>query len=292
MDKKNRPRDKRNPEDLPFRITPRDTEVIKAINDCQMLLTKQVQTGFFNSAPTTYDRLKKLFHHNYIDREPIAQVSAAPAASLMAYTVAQLGAQVLATDYGYSSSDFNFKRKQLFNPQTVHHLIDLNSFRMAIMRACRDNPNVTLTDWRPERYFRADPDYVYVTPARGDPKNKPLFPDGFMILETPHGKASFFVETDRGTEPLSQVKSQIEIYQEYMLSGRYQERFQSRAVRVLYITNSQNRAKNIKKVINQCGGGNRYWLTTLSQISPETVLFNPIWQVVGKDELQPIIPSI
>jgi hypothetical protein len=293
MSKKNRPRDKRSKDNLPsFRLTERDTEIIKAINDCQALLTQQVQTAFFNSATPTYTRLQKLYHHHYLERHFITQVSAAPAASIIIYTIAQLGAAVLAANFGYSTGDFNFATKQVLDWKTLQHLIDHNTFRIAVLRACRDTPIITLTDWLNERYFRADPDYVHVTPARGNPQNKPLFPDGFMILTSPHGKANFFVETDRGTEPLSQVKSQIEIYQEYLTSGRYQQKFQSRAVRVLMITNSQTRINNIKKVISQCGGGSRYWLTNRDQITPETVLSAPIWEVVGKRELQPLIPPI
>lgn len=271
-----------------FRLTERDCLIIKAVNDCRALTTAQVQTLFFTSPSPTYTRLQKLFHHGYLERHFITQVAAAPAASPIVYTVTALGGAVLTANFNYTAEDIHPVTRQVLNWQTLQHLLAVNEARVVLTRACQEQ-GVTLLTWLDEFTFRAHPDTVWVGSDTGKQSKKPVLPDGYFRLKTLRGEAAFFLEVDRGTEGSPQFKSQIEIYQAYILGGGYQERFKSRSLRILTVTTGVRRLANLSKAVVQVGGADRYWFTTQGQITPAQILTAPIWQVVGREGVYPLI---
>ena len=263
---------------MAIRLMARDRRLLKAVNDCQALQVGHVRTLLFNSASPTYGRLKKLADHGYLERHYITQVAAAPAASPMVFTISKLGAEVLAATYGYDSDDFNFAGRGVLNWKNLQHILATNDVRVATTRACEDTPGFELLEWRNEALFRAQTDYVYITNRNGRRVKKPVYPDGYCVLATPKGQAHCFVEVDRGTEGLSQFGGQISIYQEYMLSGLYQERFQTSSLRILVVTTTVKRMDNLRRATAKAGGKDRYWFSTFAQVTPAAVLSQPIWR--------------
>ena len=55
------------------------------------------------------------------------------------------------------------------------------------------------------------------------------------------------------------------------------------------VTTSAGRTESLRRMTEQAGGKQRYWFTTLDQISPSTVLKTPIWQVATQSVLQPLV---
>jgi hypothetical protein len=262
---------------------PRDLNIIKAVNDYQAMNIAQIETRFFNTPKPAYGRLKKLFDYGYLERHYITQVAKAPAASPIVYTISKLGAEILATNFGYDTNDFNFVTTQISNWKTLQHILAIGDFRAVFERACEGATDMA-SQWTNEAYFRANPDYVNVSQAKTKNKRKPVFPDGYVILKTPEGTARFFVEVDRGTEPLSQFSSQIEIYQEYIRSGLYQERFKSTSLRILVITTTERRMISLMRATAQVANSDRYWFTHKEIVSKQTVLTHPIWSKITSDE--------
>ncbi len=273
----------------PFRLTDRDCRIIKAVNDCVVLRTDQIQTLEFNSASPAYERLEKLYHYEYLDRNFITQVAAAPAASKIVYSITPLSASVLAATFGYTVTEINYPGRAISNWKTLQPILAVNDFRVHLMRAVRELAGFKLTRWIPEKDFRAHPDFVYIKDPKGKTKKSPLYPDGYVILKTPLGEVRFFVEIDSGTEGLEQFRSQIKIHQEYMLSGQYQERFKTDILRVVIVTNSDKRLQDLRKAIVQVGGGARYWLTTASRATWEALFSAPIWYKLTDNEPHPFI---
>jgi len=271
-----------------FRLTERDCALLKAINDCRALLTRQITTMFFSSQSRCYKRLEKLFHYGFVDRHFLPQVAHAPAASPIVYTITKLGASVLATTYGYTSDQFHFPTASILAWETLTHILAINDVYGAIYRASVDS-GVSLVDWRDELSFRANPDYVWVVNSRGTSSKKPVLPDGYFHLKLPQGNARFFLEVDRGTEGMQQFKSQIQVYQEYILSGGYEAQFHSKSLRILVVVPTKTRLETVRRAIAEVGGGERYWITTFDQLEPTMVLTAPIWQKAREEGLFPII---
>lgn len=276
---KRRPRHQRvEGDDLPeFRLTEHDAQILKAVNDCRVLLTRQVEMMFYSSPTTCYKRLAKLFHHGYLERHFITQVAKAPAASPIVYTITKLAASVLAATYQYTPDQFRYASKSLLAWDTLQHILAINDCYSAVYRACQEH-KVSLMEWRDELSFRANPDTVWITNSRGTQSKKSVLPDGYFHIKAPQGNARFFLEADLGTEGTTQVKSQIEVYQEYILSGAYEARFQAKSLRILVVTVSDQHLATLKRSIAEVGGGERYWLTTFEKLSPQDVLTAPIWQ--------------
>lgn len=281
---KRRPRHQRAEEDNrpEFRLTERDAEILKAINDCRALLTRQVEQMFYSSPTTCYKRLAKLYHHEYLERHFITQVARAPAASPIVYTITKLAASVLAATYQYTPDQFRYATKSLLAWDTLQHILAINDVYAATYRACHDM-SVLLIDWRDELSFRASPDTVWITNSRGTQSKKPVLPDGYFHIRAPQGNARFFLEADLGTEGTTQFKSQVQVYQEYILSGAYEARFQAKSLRILVVTVSEQHLATLRRAIAEVGGGERYWLTTFDKVSPQTILTAPVWQKVGEE---------
>jgi hypothetical protein len=259
-----------------FRLTPRDCEIIRAVNDCRALQTRHIETLFFTSPKPAYKRLQKLYHHEYLDRQFITQVTRAPAASPIVYTITKLGASVLATAYGYTEDQFRFSSRSVTQWETLQHILAIADVWAAIVRASSES-NIAVVEWRDELIFRSNPDTVWVKSVSGRQTKKPVLPDGYFHLKTPKGETRLFLEVDRGIEGLQQIKDQIQVYQEYMVSGGYQERFQAKSLRILIVTTGKKRRDNIRKAIASVGGGERYWVTTFEQMTSTDIFTAPIW---------------
>lgn len=271
---------------MAFRLKDRDREIIKAVNTCRVLETRHIQDLFFGSPKPCYGRLKKLYENGFLERHYLTKIAAAPAASTLLYSLTKLGAEVLAATYAYTSEDLHFASKTLLNPEKLPHTMAINDFWVAVNKATHGQEGVRVVEWIDELTFRADPDYVYVKGAGGRRKRKPLLPDGYLVLRTPQGTARFFVELDRGTEGLTQFRSQIEVYTEYMVSGRYQQRFKSTSLRILVVsTSTQRRLDNLKKAVEQAGGGERYLFGCFKPPYPPALLNAPLWQKLGSRQL-------
>lgn len=286
------PRHKRVPEAdrPPMALTDRDCALLRMVNDCRALRTDQIEALFFGSRSTAQFRLAKLFQHEYLNRHFLSVVSDAPARSPAIYTLGKRGARVLVSVYGYQPNELRLMRGGAPAAHLLDHLLAVNGVRVAVTLAARA-PGLQLDEWQDETVFRARPDYVLLADKAGRQRQKPVFPDGYFVLTTPLGKSRFFLELDRGTEPLGKVSPQIAVYEQYVTSGQYQARFKARSLRILIVTTSERRLESLKRVVAKVGGDGKYWFTTLDKVKAETVLTEPIWQRLGTNPVQPLIAA-
>jgi hypothetical protein len=287
--KKRRPRDRRVPErERPrMALTDRDIEIIKAVNDCRALLTRQIETLFGMSRSKAQSRLSRLYHNEYLERRFLSVVKGGPASSPIVYTVGKRGADVLIRHYNLAPSAIYSAPKDL-SWEFLEHLLEINHIRIAVTNACRIN-GFTLELWLDEYSFRAAPEYVSIRNTKGRYQDKPVYPDAYFRLRVPQGQAHFFLEHDRGTEPRSKFKPQIEVYEAYTRSGQYEARFHTKSLRILVVTTSTQRLHNLREVTIQAGGDRKYWFTTFDQITAQSILTQAIWERVGTKELVPLI---
>ncbi len=269
-----------------FRLTSRDGLILKAVNDYQALSIELLQRLFWNSSNPAYTTVRRLVKHGYLVESYITQVRAAPGASPRVFTISPLGAAVLCDTYGYTKSEINYLSREVNNWQTLQPILATNAIRAAIDRACRDSGQFTLSSWILEKEFRREVDTVLL-----DGKPTPLYPDGFFTIETDRIKSNIFLEVDNGTEGLAQFKSQMSIYQAYILSGRYERRFQAKSLRIAVVTKSKRRLEALRTATKSAGGSERYWFTTADEVTAQTALTSPIWKRTIGDELLPLFNS-
>jgi hypothetical protein len=84
-------------------------------------------------------------------------------------------------------------------------------------------------------------------------------------------------------------KTKIQAYQVYYASGAYERRYATKSLRVLTVTTGEARASNLYRVTEEAQGKQRYWFTTLNQVTPEQVLMSPIWRVATNNVPQALV---
>jgi hypothetical protein len=266
-------------------LTERDAEVIRAVNAYRALLGSQIEALFFASRSTAQYRLQRLYQHEFLERHFLSVVSGSPLASPIVYTLGKRGAKLLVDRFGLTPDAIRLPKNTTYSWGFLEHLLTINAVRVAVTLACRKE-GWELETWEDEPIFRAQPDYVELLTKRGKPVRKPVLPDGYFCLRVPQGKARFFLEVDRGTEPHSKFKPQVEVYQAYTHTGGYQARYQATSLRILVVTTTSRRLSQLKAATQAAGGDRKYYFTTLEQITPETILTTPIWEPI--DTITPV----
>ncbi|MBK9123532.1 MAG: replication-relaxation family protein [Chloroflexi bacterium] len=272
----------------PMALTERDIALLKTVADFRVMTTQQLENLFFNSRSTAQYRLQRLFQHEYLERQFLSVVGAAPTGSQTLYTLGERGAVIVARDTDTDPRDVYRPKRGVYAWKFIEHTLAINDFRTAVSVAAVHN-GFHIEEWLDEFSFRASPDYVEIRGAGNRVTRKPVYPDAYFCLVTPRGRTRFFLELDRGVEPRARLKPQFAVYEAYTAGELYQQRFQARSLRILVVTTSPQRLASLKHVVTDVGGDRKYWFTTMSLATPESVLSAPIWEQLGDSEKQALI---
>lgn len=286
-----------------FQLTARDVEIIKAVYTYRALSTPQIDALFFDrpgehnpsgraSSRCLY-RLKLLFHAGFLRRKEQAQTLSDGRKPLV-YFLDRRGAQYLAELAGCSVRELDWDRQgHEVGALFLDHLLLTNAFVVAVVGAARLH-GYTLLDWRDEHALRRAHHTEPITIPGPDskPQQVTLIPDGFLSLDTPQARYHQFLEIDRATSTVVVGSAgkrdwarKVAAYLAYFRSGAYQQRYQTQSLRIMTVTTSQKRLRHLKEVTEQAGGKARFWFTTADQLSPATILTEPIWHVASRPGL-------
>lgn len=282
-EKKRLRRNQRSDSPPAMRLTERDLDILKTVADYRILRQDHIQQLFFGSKSTTQYRLSHLYQHGLLNRH-FLPVYAGWSPTL--YTLDKRGIALLTSECG-------IQRVIVWDAENGHeflsHTLAINDFRVAVTIACRQ-AGYTLAQWIGEASLKADYDRVTITDHAGKKHSISLIPDSYFTIETPKGRASFFLEMDMGTMTLGRFQGKIRAYLAYLESKGYQQRYQTRSLRVLTVTTSLARAANLKASTEQIHSERLFWFTHREQVIAEQVLHAPIWQLVGLEVQLPLIP--
>jgi hypothetical protein len=282
-EKKRLRRDRRSDTPPNMRLTERDVDILKAVAEYRILRQDHIQQLFFGSKSTAQYRLSHLYQHGFLNRH-FLPVYAGWSPTL--YTLDKRGVALLKAVCGID-------RVNLWDSDNGHefltHTLAIHDFRVAVTVACRQ-AGYTLAQWIGEASLKADYDRVTITDPNGKKQSVSLIPDSYFTIETPKGRASFFLEMDMGTMTLGRFQSKIRAYLAYLESKAYQQRYQTRSLRVLTVTTSSTRCANLKVATEQIHRERLFWFTHQALVIADEVLHAPIWQLVGQEVQLPLIP--
>lgn len=283
-EKKRLRRDRRSDTPPKMRLTERDVDILKAVAEYRILRQDHIQQLFFGSKSTAQYRLSHLYQHGFLNRH-FLPVYAGWSPTL--YTLDKRGVALLKAACAIN-------RVNLWDAEKGHeflsHTLAINDFRVAVTVACRQ-AGYTLAQWIGEASLKADYDRVTITAPNGKKQSVSLIPDSYFTIETPKGRASFFLEMDMGTMTLGRFQSKIRAYLAYLESNAYQQRYQTRSLRVLTVTTSAARSANLKATTEQLHRERVFWFTHQALVTVDQVLHAPIWQLVGQQVQLPLIPQ-
>ena len=283
----------------PLRLTPRDIAIINACYEYRALTTPQIQRLFFTNSAARGQRvhcqyrLKLLYHHGYLYRDE-QPTKLSEGRKPLVYFLDRKGAKLLAEclhvapgDLDWRSKDNAAGAKHLF----IDHLLKTNDIRIAMTLAAQQQ-HVTLERWLDDKTLKSRQmkEYVMLPNNKGEEQKVAIIPDGYVHLDTARGPRHHFLEADLRTMVGLSSKSgrrdwarKIRAYLAYKDSGLFAERYGAHSFRVLTVTTGQRRLENLKRITEESGGHARFWFTTFDQLTPETVLLAPIWQIAGRE---------
>jgi hypothetical protein len=284
------PRHRRVDEPPPMRLTERDIEIIKTVHDFRVMRGDQIQSLFFGSQSTASFRLSRLYQHGFLDRHFLSSMGGL-ASSPPLYTVGAQATAVLRQACGLGPGQIRrpLAKKQL-SPLFLEHMMTINTVRVAVTLAARQN-EFSLEEWRDDAMLRSDYDRVRIATAGGRQREVSVIPDSYFVLRVPQGKAHFFLEVDRGTMTTARFRSKVLAYQAYIQSGQYQRRYQTKSLRILTITLSEHRLRNLKQEA-EAVSGQPFLFTTMNRIAPESIFNLPIWNLAGASGWRKLIAAM
>lgn len=295
---------------IKFRLQDRDIEIIRQVHTYRFLTSSHIKALVSGSDKVILKRLQFLYHNQYLDRPRQQVVFSAGGSAPMIYGLGNKGADLLAQEFKISRSkvDWTSKNREA-KTFFLNHTLLIADFMVCLELACRENNDIKLIqpeeilDQAPEEMrkrinpYRLTIDTVATIGGKTKKINIGLVPDklfGLFFVNKPEGrnKAYFFLEADRATMPIKRknlfrtsfYKKAVGYYfASPMQGGLFEKTFGFKHARVLTITKSADRVKNmieINKEIDQKGTGLGLFLfaniSSFSLDNPGTIL-KKIW---------------
>lgn len=185
---------------LAARLTDRDRRITELVWEHRVLTTDHVRDLVFGDHGHVRRRLIALHRLAVLDRfRPLRTTGAAP----FHYVLGPAGAAVLAAERGIDARDLGYRRDKtlaIAHNQRLAHIVGVNGFFAALAAAAhRSQGRAQLVTWWPERRCNA---------TWGDI----VRPDGYGRWHEDGREVDFFLEYDRGTEPLNRVAAKLDAY--------------------------------------------------------------------------------
>ena len=179
-------------------------------------------------------------------------------------------------------------------PFFLDHFIEVNQFRLSIALATPRH-NCKLLFWKYDHELQnKNKKGVLISDRVVDPENPtqriPVTPDGFFGLETPRGKAYFFVEVDRATMDNPRFKRKMRGYARYWLDGVFTEKWGYKSFRVLTST-TKRRVPNLLKTTSELNEKQLlsiFHFTDRVYITPEHIL-GQVWLAPNQSQPRSIV---
>ncbi len=287
------PRYRRASAPPPIQIVERDIAVLRWVHEMRFLTREQVQRLEF--APTTGSyckrRLSLLYHHGYLERKFIpAQGSFGSTRAI--YCLAAKGARLVAHELKTDLASLDWRPKD--NDRELYflrHTLAINDFRISVTLASQHH--ALALNWTSDRVLRRRQVRDYVPDPKHEAEKLVIVPDGYFKLRHKWEEMAFALETDRATVEEKPFKAKVRAYGEWKLSGAYQKRHATPSLRVLFVVDANkrdpHRLERIKRWAEAEGGRSLFWFAMLDDISPQTIMKAPVWQVAGRDGRYPLL---
>ena len=182
-------------------LTDRDRYLCDLLYEHKVLTTNQLCDAAFNSLITARHRLARLHDLRVLDRfQPLRPIGSSP----HHWVLDELGAAIVAANRGVEPRELAWRRGRalaLATSQRLDHLVGANGCFTGLLRTGRHQPNARLVRWCSERRCLAEWDGL-------------VRPDGYGIWVEDGARVGFFLEYDRGTEPLDRLAAKLGGYQE------------------------------------------------------------------------------
>ena len=234
------------------------------------------------------ERLKFLFHHEYVTRLDFAHRLLL---SEMPSMPTKKAALCVAWRRKVELTELPVRRVRFAQ---IPHDLTLNDFHISVALSVKNNPDFSVEWWKTAYWFnlaRSDTHLKARYTASGRTIVKQFEPDGAFCVGY-KGKVykRFFPEIDMSTQSRTRLAlEKVRAWLAYVGSEGYKKHFGSPYGQCLFITTTQRRLKSLKRMIENTAGerAQEFLLTTQEAVSQNTIFTAPIWFKCGKSD-QPL----
>lgn len=263
-------------------LTARDRELLEAIYAFDgMMSAAQLQRLFFASWRVTRERLGVLWANGYIEKPNRRKRAALPC---MVYWLGETGARIVAERDKTPFGEFAWVKEPRWGQ--IEHDVTVNDFRLDVLQAAERVNFLEIGQWFSEGVFRSWKDNVSYEDD-GKVVNRIITPDGYFEIWINRIQFRLLLELDMATKDNPRfVREKAKPLLNYLKSPRYKERFGHNAGRVLVVTTSERRLRNMKRATENALGkaAGVFFFTTFAAVTPQSVLTAPIWSAGGSDQ--------
>jgi hypothetical protein len=293
------PRFSRTTEAAPMQLTNRDHEIIRLVHRHRFLNSFQILSLVGGSSQQVLRRLQLLYHHGYVER-PRAQINHhhEGGSHHIVYGLGSRGGALLKRELGVAFRPLSWDEKnRAVGGLFIEHTLLVSEVMVAIELACRNNGSVRLiSEDELQIHNGRRQDFRWKVNA-GPGAKLSVFPDRVFALEfkvegSGITRAYFFLEADRGTMPVIRKSlSQTSFHRKMLayvatwLQSIHRTRFGFHRFRVLTVTTSAKRVRNLVTACSQLKSGRGLFLFADRTIleKPEC-LFSHVWQTARPGE--------
>lgn len=272
-------------------LQPRDIELFTAVHEHDGLLTgNQAHRLFWIDAEwqAVRKRLAALWTNGYLNKCKANIPS-------KVYCLTAKAAKIVAEHQGVTSGQLKWRREPRWSQLT--HDITVNDFRLDVAESAQDTDFLRLHNWIGENAFSRWRDEVHVA-FNNKSYKKIVEPDGYFEIAIPSPNGRFWVfrcmveiEISRKGIPRI-INEKILPGLAYIRSPKYKQRFGHNSGRWLFIVPTELKMRNLKQAVEEqlSKGSHVFWFAWSDDdnITPQTVLTEPIWYRGGSDEPQPL----
>lgn len=274
-------------------LTPRDAAVLHSLWELRQLTRDQVQRLHFGGTPgragarspsICLRRLGLMHRHGYLlaRRMPVQQ----PAGSApYVYALGPRAVPLIASWTGREEAEVG--RRQRADARLAWlffaHRRAITDVRIALIGACQSQGYGLR--WQTDEHLAQLGERVLV-----DGRHRPVRPDGFFVIELgpERGRAAFFLEVQLASDPAA-YRRKARAYMAYWGSGAYTARFGLRSLRVLAVTPSERRARQLQTAVEQVGGRSLFWSGALAEVQRDP--FGAVWLVGGRTGIHGLLDA-
>ncbi|GIF69361.1 hypothetical protein Ais01nite_73960 [Asanoa ishikariensis] len=245
--------------DVSHRLRPRDYTIALLLDEHTTLTTEHINAVFFSNPTTCRHRLQLLRHIGFLDRF-IRNRPGAP--NPVCWLPGVLAARYCALSRGESpptAKTLRERQDRAYASPTLAHLLAVNDFFVSLLVHARNRPGADLTRSWSEG----------TTAAAFGHRIKP---DGHGVWTTGDAETGFFLEMDRGTEPIGRLVDKLASQRKLRAEGGPQ-------YPILFVLPSRLREQNLHRKLVDRPEPTLVVATT----SPESGLdpAGPVWRLAG-----------
>jgi len=266
-----------------MKIEERDKRIFSALHKYRFLYTRHIHDIVFTDRYISIvrRRLRKLQDEGYIGAKQVFNKNGSLHSHV--YYLKPPGYTVLGMEY----------KRRSFPQKTMQHAMEIISVQIQFEKAYKNKPfEYFIRNYQTEREtvrlengkaVKAIYDKFYSGKLQSFVA---VTPDIKFVLERKVGEENkrtvIFIEVDRGTENMAQIRKKIKSYYEYHVNSakRFMKKFNVNDNRfvVLFITTTQKRITNINKALEMEHGLSLFVFTTFEEFYKTTDLTEDIWR--------------